>query len=371
MRSLPRVKFFAAAVALGSIVLPAFADPREISGQLERIRDKHQIPALTAAAIVEGKMVAIGATGRRSGDDPTLVTISDKWHIGSCTKSMTASVAAMLVEDGTLTWDTSIDDVLTDLPMEDEWREVTVEELLVHRGGAPHTPPRHLWKEACAQQGTPTAQRLAFVRGILADGPEKPPGTRWIYSDAGYSIVGAMMERVTGKAWEDLLRERLFAPLGMTSAGFGAPATPGQVDQPWGHLGDEAPFKAVPPGPMADNPPAVGPGGTVHCSIADFARYTAWHVAGERGEGWLLDFDSFHKLHEPARGQTYGMGWCNLQRRWAGGTALMHSGENTMFYAVMWLGPGADTAFVAAANCDGYDARDACDEAIRYLINEF
>jgi CubicO group peptidase (beta-lactamase class C family) len=365
------VKFFVAVVALGSLVVPAFADPREISAQLEKIRDKHQIPALTAAAIVEGRVVALGAAGNRSVDDPTLVTDMDKWHIGSCTKSMTASVVAMLVEDGTLGWATTIADVLPEIPMKEAWRNVTVGELLVHRGGAPHEPPRHLWKEACTQQGTPTEQRLAFVRGILADEPEEPPGTKWIYSDAGYSIVGAIMERVSGQPWEDLMRERLFQPLGMMSAGFGSPASPGKVDQPWGHLGDEAPFKAVPPGPAADNPPAIGPAGTVHCSIADFARYTAWHVAGERGEGWLLDYDSFHKLHHPGEGRTYGMGWCTLQRRWAGGTALMHTGENTMFYAVMWLGAGADTSFVAAANCDGYDARDACDEAIRYLINEF
>ena len=122
---------------------------------------------------------------------------------------------------------------------------------------------------------------------------------------------------------------------------------------------------------LADNPPAIGPAGTVHCSIADFARYTAWQVAGDRGEGWLLEPESFQKLHQPAEGGTYGMGWCNLRRRWAGGTALMHNGDNNMFYAVMWLGPGADTAFVAAANCDGYNAEEACDEAIRHLINEF
>jgi CubicO group peptidase (beta-lactamase class C family) len=365
------VKFFVVAVTLGFLVAPAMAEPREISEQLEKIQEKHQIPALTAAAVVEGKLVAIGASGFRNTDDPTPVTTSDKWHIGSCTKSMTASVVAMLVEEGTMAWDTQINDYLWDIPMNDEWRNVTVEQLLVHRGGAPHDPPRLLWKEACAQEGTPTEQRLAFVRGILAEEPEKPPGTKWIYSDTGYSIVGVIMERATGRTWEDLLRERLFEPLGMTSAGFGSPGTSSKVDQPWGHLGDEAPFKPVAPGPRADNPPAIGPAGTVHCSIADFARYTAWHVAGERGEGTLLSFDSIHKLHEPADGQTYGMGWCNLQRRWAGGTALMHTGENTMFYAVMWLGPGADTAFVAAANCDAYDARDACDEAIRYLINEF
>ncbi len=365
------MKFFVVAVVAGLLVRSGLGAPRDVTAQLERIREKHSLPALAAAAIVEGKLVAIGATGTRSADDPTLVTLDDHWHVGSCTKSMTASLAAMLVEDGLIQWDTTIGEIFTEIPMKETWLEVSLEDLLFQRSGAPGEPPKALWKEARAQTGTPTEQRHAFITGILCDEPERPPGTKWIYSDSGYAIAGAMLEKATGKAWETLMRERLFLPLGMLSAGFGPPATPGQLDQPWGHKGYEAPFKPVPPGPDADNPPAIGPAGTVHCSIADFARYTAWHVAGERGEGWLLSTESFEKLHHPPDGQTYGMGWCNLHRRWAGGTALMHTGENTMFYAVMWLGPGADTAFVAASNADGYDAVDACDDAIRHLINEF
>jgi len=365
------VNFFVVVVVVATLICSAPAAPRDVTSQLERIREKHQIPALAAAAVAEGKLVAIGATGTRSADATTVVTLDDQWHVGSCTKSMTASLAAMLVEDGVIRWESTISEILSDLPMRDIWSDVTLEDLLVQRSGAPGEPPAALWQEALAQRGLPVEQRRAFVRGILAQEPERPPGTKWIYSDSGYAIAGAMLEKVAGQPWETLIRERLFLPLGMLSAGFGAPATPGQLDQPWGHKGYEAPFKPVAPGPNADNPPAIGPAGTVHCSIADLARYAAWHVAGERGEGWLLSPESFEKLHHPPEGQTYSMGWCHLRRRWAGGEALMHTGENTMFYAVMWLGPGADTAFVATANADGYDAVDACDDAIRHLINEF
>lgn len=365
------MNFSVLVVALVALPIAVLAGPRDVTAQLERIREQHQVPGLAAAAIVEGEIVALGAAGYRDTDAPDAVTIDDKWHIGSCTKSMTASVAAMLVEEGKLSWHITIAEVLPDLQMKDAWQDVTLEELLQHRGGAPHDPPRPLWNRACAQQGTATEQRLAFIRGILAEDPEHTPGTKWIYSDGGYAIVGAMMERVTGQAWEELMRERLFLPLGMMSAGFGPPATAGKLDQPWGHLGYEAPFKPVPPGPDADNPPAIAPAAAVHCSIADLARYVAWHVAGDRGEGWLLEPESFRKLHDPPEGGSYAMGWSRLHRRWAGGPVLMHNGDNTMFYAVMWLGPAADTAFVAAVNADGYDATDACDDAIRFLINEF
>jgi len=301
------------------------------------------------------------------------VAIGDKWLISSCTKSMTASVAAMLVEERKLRWNSTVGEIFPDIAegMHHAWRDVTLEQLLVHRGGAPHEPPPDLWCEALLQKGTPREQRWDFVSGLLHLPPAKTPGTHWIYSDSGYAIAGAMLERVSGQAWETLMQKRLFEPLGLKSAGFGAPATPGQIDQPWGHSGYKPPFKPVAPGPDADYPPAIGPAATVHLSIADFARYADWHVAGARGHGTLLKPESFRKLHTPPEEQEYAMGWAVTKRRWAGGTALMHNGQNTMFYAVMWLGPGENTCFVATCNSDNYEASAACDEAIRVLINRF
>jgi CubicO group peptidase (beta-lactamase class C family) len=349
------------------------AEPENLAGPLERIREAHHLPALAAAAVDDGVIVGLGAAGHRRANGTELVTNEDQWHLGSCTKSMTAAVAAMLVEDGYLQWDITIGEVFPDLSdsMKPEWKDVTLEQLLFHRAGAPHDPPEDIWKKACERIGTPTEQRFEFIKGILSHQPEKPPGTHWIYSDSGYAIVGAMMERVTGEAWEDLMRKRLFAPLGLKSAGFGEPASPGQVDQPWGHRGDEPPFQPVPPGPEADNPPAIGPAATVHMSIADFAHYAAWQVAGARGSGSLLSPSSFKKLHTPPPGQKYAMGWVIMKRRWANGTALMHQGENEMFYAVMWLGLGQNTCFVAACNADGRIAEEACDDAIAMMINSF
>ncbi len=375
LRSLPRSMRFlsAAAAALMALVARLHAEPDDLSHQIERIREEHDIPALAVAAVDEGTVVAIGAAGCRNNRVQVPVTLKDKWHLGSCTKSMTASVVAMLVEEGRLRWDSTVGEIFPDLEerMEPAWREVTLEQLLVHRGGAPKEPPAGLWKVAMAQRGTPTQQRWAFVRGLLLREPAAPPNARWIYSDSGYAIVGAMMERVTGESWEDLLRHRLFEPLGLASAGFGPPSAPGQLDQPWGHRGYNPPFRPVPPGPDADYPPAIAPAAAVHCTIEDFVMYTNWHLAGARGECWLLTPESFKKLHTPPEEQEYAMGWAVTKRRWAGGTALMHTGENTMFYAIMWLGPGENTAFVAATNADSPEAQQACDEAIRYMINQY
>lgn len=351
----------------------AVSAPEDVTALLEAIREEHNVPALAAAAVDEGQLVGIGATGMRSGKRDVPVTIDDKWHLGSCTKSMTASLAAMLVEEKKIRWDSTIGDVFPDVSegMHDSWRDVTLEQLLVHRAGAPHDPPPDIWSEALLQKGTPCEQRWCFISSLLELAPAKPPGTHWIYSDSGYAIAGAMLERATGQAWEDLMRKRIFEPLGLTSAGFGAPASPGKLDQPWGHTGYKAPFKPIAPGPAADYPPAIAPAATLHMSISDFARYAAWHVAGARGQGRLLKPESFQKLHTPPEEQEYAMGWAVTKRRWASGTALMHSGENTMFYAVMWLGPRENTCFVATCNADCDEASEACDEAIRMLINKF
>ena len=354
-------------------VVRLHAEPDNVSAALEKIRDDHDLPALAAAVVDEGKIVAFGACGMRNAGRMVPVMLDDKWHLGSCTKSMTASLAAMLVEDGLIRWNTTLGEIFPDEieEMDHAWRDVTLEQLLVHRGGAPHDPPQDIYDEALKQEGEPMLQRWEFVVGLLHRPPAKPPGTHWIYSDCGYAIAGAMIERAAGEPWEELMRRRLFGPLGLKSAGFGAPATPGKIDQPWGHHGYEAPFKPVAPGPDADYPPALGPAATVHMSISDFARYAQWHVAGARGEGTLLKPESFRKLHTPPDGQEYAMGWAVTKRRWAGGTALMHSGDNTMFYAVMWLGARQNTCFVAACNADCEEASEACDDAVRMLINNY
>ncbi|MDB6034209.1 MAG: Beta-lactamase [Verrucomicrobiales bacterium] len=349
----------------------AYADP--ISQMLETIRVKHKFPALAVAVVVDGKIVMTNAVGLRKLGGTEAVTVNDKFHLGSVTKSMTATVAAMLVEQGKISWTTTIGESFPELggKLHPDYRGVTLEQLLAHRGGAPGQAPSDLWRKAWTASGTPGEQRLDFVKGLLGRSPEAKPGTKHIYSNQGYSIAGVMLERAGGKLWEELMRTMLFEPLGMESAGFGAPATPGNVDQPWGHK--KGPFtgiEAVPPGPRADNPAAIGPAGTVHCSLADLAAYAAFHMVGERGGSKLLKADSFKKLHTSA-GDDYALGWVVLKRPWAGGRALMHNGSNTMFYVVVWMAPDLNSAVIVATNVGVDAAFGGCDEAASQLIQQF
>src|SRR5204863_2339905 len=234
-----------ALLLLGAIVfvrgrepkVPAIEYSDPVSQMLENIREKHHFPALAAAMVVDGKIVLTKAVGFRKNGGTKKVMVDDEFHVGSVTKSMTATVAAMLVEQGTISWTTTIREAFPELKSEihPDYLSVTLEQLLSHRGGAPGDAPGDLWRKAWAANGAAAEQRLAFIKGILARKPEAKPGTKHIYSNQGYTIAGVMLEKATGKTWEDLLRSMLFEPLGMTTAGFGAPATVEKVDQPWGH----------------------------------------------------------------------------------------------------------------------------------------
>ncbi|MEX2219660.1 MAG: serine hydrolase domain-containing protein [Phycisphaerales bacterium] len=357
---------------------PGRAGPRDLSGILEPIRAGAKVPAMAGALVSGGKVVAIGATGVRKEGEGARATTSDLWHLGSNTKAMTAAMIATLVEDGTLRWESTVGEVFKDVDMQEGWRPVTLRELLTNRGGAPaNLDADGLWGRLWQFKGTPREARMELVRGVLKRPPGKP-GV-YTYSNGGFAIAGAMAEEAAGRAWEDLMRERLFLPLRMPSAGFGAPGRPEVPDQPRGHT---AAGKAVEPSPSADNPVAIGPAGIVHCSLEDWARYISMHLAGLRGGSGFLKSETFRMLHEPAAGpgsEQYAMGWGLGTRPWAKGdkapdgsaprgTVLTHSGSNTMWFAVVWIAPEKDFAVLVVCNQGGSRAAKACDEAVGAII---
>jgi CubicO group peptidase (beta-lactamase class C family) len=335
---------------------------------IESIRKKYDLPALAAVVVKDGLICDRVAVGVRKLGDPTPVTTNDLFHIGSDTKSMTATLTAMLIDEGKLRWDTTIADVFPELKgkMDKQYEAVTVEQLLTHRGGVSGTPPAAAWKRAWEQQGTPMQQRYKFIEAVLAQPPEAVPGTKYIYSNQGYAIIGAMLEKLTGTPWETLIAECLFKPLHMDSAGFGPPGTIGEVDEPWGHirkLGVTTPVQS-------DNPPAIAPAGRVHCSLDDLARFTIFHMQRNQAGG-LLKPETLVKLHTPPAGGDYACGWRVVKRGWAGGNALTHSGSNTMWYVVMWLAPEKDFSVIVATNIAGSDAQQGCDEVAAAIIQNW
>ena len=325
-------------------------------------------PGLLAAVIDEEGVRAIGAAGVRKRGSPEKFTVNDLVHVGSNTKAMTSTMLAVLVEDGVFPrgWKTTIVDVFPELlgEIDPDYHAVDLFRLVRMTGGI--RPNAADWW-AHQEQPNIIERRYAILRDNLMEPPAGPMG-KFLYSNLGYMIAGAMAERRTGESWEVLMEEHLFAPLGITTAGFGPPGTPGAVDQPWGHywseLGILTPIQF-------DNPEAFGPAGTVHISIADWAKFIALWFPNQTPA--ILDRASLNELLVPDSGD-YAAGWYVLQREWAGRIALHHAGSNTIWRTILWIAPDRDIAYIAAANASDVLIHDTIfwvlDAIVGSLIDE-
>ncbi len=354
---------------------------RDLGPTLAEIRARHEVPALGAAVLRDGQLVGLGVAGVRALGHPTPVQPDDRWHLGSCTKAMTATLLARLVERQKLAFDQRLPDLLPAQKerMDPGWRGATLRMLLEHRAGMPGNPGEATWTALRAHPGPSRAARELVLEAVLPQPPQHAPGSAFLYSNTGYMVAGAAAEQATGASWEDLMRELVFTPLGMTSMGFGAPgAVPadgeaGSIDQPRGHRGSGGRAKPVAPGPFADNPPALGPAGTVHGSLRDWARFCALHLgAGPTplpGKAPFLREATLRELHRPGD-STHALGWIVLQRGWSKGPVLHHAGSNTMWYCVAWLAPTERFGVLVTCNQAGDAAAAACDDAASRLIIE-
>ncbi|MFG0243401.1 MAG: serine hydrolase domain-containing protein [Phycisphaerales bacterium JB054] len=373
--------------AIGAFASAAWSQPVDLAERLEPIRAKHDLPALAALVTTTEGTVASGAVGVRKVGDDAAVTADDLWHLGSCTKSMAGTVAAILVDRGVIAWDTTVGEVFGGEfdDIRPAYLGVTLEQLMSHRGGVPTGAPPRAWAEARKQRGSDREQRDVFVRAVLAAEPSTEPGTTFEYSNQGITVAAAMLERAwdvhageSSTSWEALATELLFAPLGITTAGFGVPGDAGAMDQPWGHRPGAlpgGPATPIVPGPFSDNPGAITPAGRVHMSLEDWAVYVREHLRGRRGESELLPREAWEHLHTDPTAEDgavgrYGMGWAVHDRPW-GGRVIAHSGSNTMWFCVVWASPEKGFAVLVATNIGDDGAAKAADEVAGSLIGAF
>ncbi|WP_226635807.1 serine hydrolase domain-containing protein [Brevundimonas poindexterae] len=356
--------------ALG-LVVPARA--RDAASVVEAALDSAfaatQAVGLGAALVSREGVVARGVRGvrRRGQTDP--VTVDDRWHLGSNTKAMTATLFARLVEQGRASWDLKVVDALPG-DHDPAWAGVRVVDLMQHRAGLKDDDVLgQAW--FMTARGDPASlpeQRLAVARKALASAPGGTPG-QFQYGNANYMVAAAAMEAITGQDWQALMMAQVFEPLGITSAGFGAPREPA----PWGHREMGGTSVSLPPShPGSDNPAALGPAGTVHMTMEDYGRFLAVFLSDG---GDLLASDSITRLTTPVTTPppAYACGWIVLNQPWAGadgttpGPVLAHDGSNTMWYASAAVAPARDLALIAVSN-DGTAGAQACPALLRALI---
>ena len=356
-------KIFLATILLMVVNDPVVPKQIDLKEVLAPVVSSNPLPALAAIVFDDQKVIASGAIGVRKFGDPTLVTIEDSFHLGSCTKAMTATLAARIVERGDISWTTTVKEALGLHNVDSALENITLLELMSHTAGMParlknQTPG--LWKNLYKgiaynmtwQKGAKgRADRLKVAELLFSATPAQAVGS-YKYSNAGFMIAGAMLEAATDTEWEDLMRTELFKPLGMKNCGFGPAARPDKVDQPWPHkLGNDKPLLVTPliRAPESwDNPRSLGPAGTVSCTISDWAKFGQLHL-GDGGD--YISTESMSKLHEVRNASARSaLGWFSYKRSWAGGTALTHTGSNLFNFAIVWISPTKKKGVMVATN---------------------
>jgi len=382
MRSLNSIRRLVIAAILASSTIRA-AEPQSLDRTLEPYLKEFGLPALAAAVFREGVVISSGAVGTRRTEREIPVTIEDRFHLGSDTKAFTSLLAGQFVEAGKLRWDSTLAEVFPELKdkMDVEFAKITLEQLLSHSSGLADAPALlDLINRSYLQEGNMDEVRYWMVKEIAPKPLDHTRGSKFDYSNLGYIIAGAILERLGGETWEELVTERIIEPLGLKSAGIGPQASLGKTDAPLGHLMVGGKPKAMLAGPNGDNPLILGPAGTMHMSVLDFAKWVAWHAGEGKRPPALVSTEIVKKLHAPVIGTgaredappgtpktgKYALGWGEVTVDWAPEPVITHTGSNTMNLALAMFWLENDFGFVIMTNIAG----TAADEALRKLAAE-
>jgi CubicO group peptidase (beta-lactamase class C family) len=348
-----QTKHWAAPLAIERGEAAVAPPPRPLTGQrLAALRTEARAPALAAAAARRGADTQVWVDGERMMGSGVAAEAGDRWHLGQITQSMTATLVARLVDQGAVRWEDRVGHVLSLVApdMQEAYRAPTLQQLLCPR--SPPSPSGDLRSDRVWVGGTGgREERQAFVRFVL-----KEPGLRLSsvatttvpYPDI---VAGAMLEVMLGRSWEELFTTHLFAPLGISTAGFGPPNRSGATDQPVGHSQTKQKDGTYGPEPggflNADRRSGLVPSGGVHLSLPDLLRYLSAHRDGTdylRPESWKL-------LHTPPSGSNYAMGW------WVRGDgSLWHIGLSPLWYAEVCVDVGSGIAAAALTNYGSFSS---------------
>lgn len=282
--------FLVAALAVGASRLPAQRAtptpslPRDFDAYVNRVMSQFEVPGIAVAVVQDGRVVLTKGYGVRKLGDPAPVDAHTLFGIASNTKAFTATAIGMLVEEGKLRWDAPVINYLPWFQMYDPFvtRELTVRDLLVHRSGLGLGAGDLLWWPPSTYDRKEIVRRLRYIK------PATSFRTAYAYDNVLYSVAGEVIEAVSGQPWEDFVRSRILARVGMTESsvmhsaavgGGGATnvATPhAPVD---GRIRPVAPF-------ASDN---VNPAGGINASATDIAKWLIVQLdSGKLADGTRL-----------------------------------------------------------------------------------
>lgn len=317
---------------------------------IQKAIDAYNIPGLAIGVVVDGQVVYGKGFGVQELEKKLPVNTETLFAIGSCTKAFTSFLMGTLVDEGMLHWDQKVIDILPTFRLWDPYatRNLSIRDLLTHRSGM----PRHdfMWYNS-----TMTRQEVVDKLRFLE--PSCEIRERYQYNNLMYLTAGYAMEKVMGKTWEELVKERILDPLEMKSTNFSIDAMAKSTNVAYPHIEKDHQLKKVP----FRNITVAGPAGSMNSNIVDLLQWIRMHLeGGVLDQKTLISPTTLQEMHSPqvvitgapevqdAQIYACGIGW--KVASYKGHYFVTHDGGIDGFTSVVGLFPQDKIGFVILTN---------------------
>lgn len=332
------------------------------AGFADSILNAYHIPEISYAVIDSKNTLELVALGKHAIGLQDTATLNDRFHIGSNTKAMTAFIIAKYVEEGKLKWTTRFFEIVPEWEKGSKsgYANITLQDLLSHRAGiqtfegedAPQIPDF---------KGTNQERRKQFGQYVLTLDPLKlDEQNSFIYSNAGYTLAALMLEKVTGKSWEQLV-EMIFNKDLKLNVKLSWPENQRRKDT-WGHRFENGKLTPL-PSTINYHLDYTEPAGDINIKLIDYIRFIQLHLEGLSGKNNYLKADTYKFIHKGIA--NYSMGWFNIYEN--NKELSTHSGTAETYYTLVHIDRIKKVAYIIFTNSYNDDTKQGARLLMRKL----
>ena len=328
----------------------------------------HNIPGMAIGVIKDGETILSEGYGVADVEKQTKIDSQSLFGIASCTKSFTAALIAMLVDQGKIEYDKPIIEYLPDFRMYDEYatKACTIRDMLNHRTGLPGHDSLY----------TDLIDRAELFKRIRYVEPNVPMRTETQYNNVIYTLAGHIAERVSGMKWDDMIREWLFKPLGMTNSNTTIPelrASDNIAEPHWRQA--DGTIKKIKNWCVSPGEPCAA----INSCVDDMLKWLQFHINMGKWNGeqliseacmeemhrWAVPFPmwSVH-IDEIPPIQGYSMGW--IEDYYRGHDLVYHVGEIEGYCTLMCFLPKDNIGVMVMIN--NHNSAILIEQSILYTI---
>ncbi len=330
------------------------AQSKEVDDYLQKRLKAQPQAGISVAVVQDGKTVYAKGVGMANLENNVPATENTAYQLASVTKQFTATAVMMLVEEDKVGLDEPIGKYLANLPA--AWQALTVRQLLTHTSGVPNYT-RFFGSAEKTKDYT-----HEDILKLVADKPmDFPAGEKWSYSNTGYYLLGMMIEKVSGKDYPTFMRERIFAPLGMSATRFND-LRDLIKDRATGYTFDKGEVKHA----VRISPTQPFAAGGLISTVMDMVK---WDAAQNTEK--LLKQASLKEMLTPAKLKdgsptTYGFGWGVKTYRTV--PMIAHNGGIDGFSTNIARFPDQKVTVIVLANSDAANAEKMSEEIAAFYI---